>query len=737
MKQKLFTLLTALLFLSSGAWADVTPSLPSGTLTLPTVPSTGWTGDVTPTYYNPDGTSLYVFYSVELYKSSQTWKSNGTTGTSGSVSIAASSPFPASSVFTGFNKGAAVKVGDKGPYAYRVTNCVAAYALVASGSDKKRTVQIEVFEVVTGEVAAVATGTDETESSALTTIKVTGLDSSKEYYVRVSQKSGSGSGGSSSGNSTFYMVAFEAPSTPQSPTFSPASGIVEQGGTVSVTSTNAENIYYAWTSTESEPATPASWSYVTATAGVGSVPVPGEVTGTYYLYAYGKNSESGTIAHATYTISTPRTATTLAFVTPTTTVGVDNTVTNTPTLTPAAANEGAAFTYVSSDTDVATVDENTGEVTGVAVGTARITATYAGDATYSGSTGYYDIEVVQSAVDTKFWTSGALYSAKGGSGTYSFTGSEFIDNLEIVGSATALTITSGGNKTIDGNTVGGRVRFNKAGTEGGNYLHFKVKPNTKITFWGVRAGDTSMENGLALSIGSFGENEKVYSFEAGDVESMTYYYTGTSNTDVYAYSKADAGASMMAIKVETVTTEEITPSYDKTTYVTTEKLDFTDVIGLKAYAATAASASGITMSPVGAVPASTPLMLIGTASTTYNVPIVASADAPATNYLRAGTGAENWASIGGANYILYSDGKFHPVTSGTVATTKAYLHLDAAPSSHVLDIIFDEAGETTGIASVGKPQTTTEREVYNLAGQRVAQPTKGLYIVNGKKMVIK
>ena len=32
---------------------------------------------------------------------------------------------------------------------------------------------------------------------------------------------------------------------------------------------------------------------------------------------------------------------------------------------------------------------------------------------------------------------------------------------------------------------------------------------------------------------------------------------------------------------------------------------------------------------------------------------------------------------------------------------------------------------------------TNDKVVYNLAGQRVAQPTKGLYIVNGKKVIIK
>ena len=31
---------------------------------------------------------------------------------------------------------------------------------------------------------------------------------------------------------------------------------------------------------------------------------------------------------------------------------------------------------------------------------------------------------------------------------------------------------------------------------------------------------------------------------------------------------------------------------------------------------------------------------------------------------------------------------------------------------------------------------TSPNKIYNLAGQRVAQPTKGLYIVNGKKIVL-
>ena len=48
-----------------------------------------------------------------------------------------------------------------------------------------------------------------------------------------------------------------------------------------------------------------------------------------------------------------------------------------------------------------------------------------------------------------------------------------------------------------------------------------------------------------------------------------------------------------------------------------------------------------------------------------------------------------------------------------------------------------DAGETTSIADNNRVTITNNGDVYNLNGQRVAQPTKGLYIVNGKKVVIR
>ena len=177
----------------------------------------------------------------------------------------------------------------------------------------------------------------------------------------------------------------------------------------------------------------------------------------------------------------------------------------------------------------------------------------------------------------------------------------------------------------------------------------------------------------------------------------------------------------------------VTPAKATSTYVTTKALDFSAVEGLKAYAATAASASSVTLEEVGAVPAGTPLVLIGTAATEYTVPVAASASAPASNLLVAGDGTTTIGGTGKYDYVL-SSGVFHRANEGTVAVGKAYLHLDSAPAARELTISF---GEATGISAIAKSQEPNANGYYNLAGQRVAQPTKGLYIVNGKKIVVK
>jgi hypothetical protein len=43
----------------------------------------------------------------------------------------------------------------------------------------------------------------------------------------------------------------------------------------------------------------------------------------------------------------------------------------------------------------------------------------------------------------------------------------------------------------------------------------------------------------------------------------------------------------------------------------------------------------------------------------------------------------------------------------------------------------------TDIRSIDNGQLTMDKVYYDLSGRRVAQPSKGLYIINGKKVMVK
>lgn len=95
------------------------------------------------------------------------------------------------------------------------------------------------------------------------------------------------------------------------------------------------------------------------------------------------------------------------------------------------------------------------------------------------------------------------------------------------------------------------------------------------------------------------------------------------------------------------------------------------------------------------------------------------------------------------NYILAkvaeSVGFYKVDENGTwVNANTAYLAVAAAEAPSRGFFPFDD-DETTGINQIenAQPATVKDAVIYNLNGQRVMNPTKGLYIVNGKKVIIK
>lgn len=174
-----------------------------------------------------------------------------------------------------------------------------------------------------------------------------------------------------------------------------------------------------------------------------------------------------------------------------------------------------------------------------------------------------------------------------------------------------------------------------------------------------------------------------------------------------------------------------------TTLVSTETLDFSNVEGLTAYIATNVDNASdvVTLKRIGVVPANTPIVVKGAPSTTYIVPTtITTAGQPEGNLLR-GSATKSKELATGTAYIL-SDGKFCKNAAGTMPAGKAYLPAGTLTNgARMLTIVID--GDATAILSIDVEETPSRTGIYNLQGQRVKTPGKGLYIINGKKVIIK
>lgn len=134
---------------------------------------------------------------------------------------------------------------------------------------------------------------------------------------------------------------------------------------------------------------------------------------------------------------------------------------------------------------------------------------------------------------------------------------------------------------------------------------------------------------------------------------------------------------------------------------------------------------------------------------TANQPVLISAEAGDYTFDAEGTtitGSPVYGALTGVyastvvptgSYILtYKDGKvaFRKVDGATNYVTANHAYLTADTSEARLTIDF---GGTTGISSMLNSESLMHNEVFDLQGRKVGQPAKGMYIVNGKKYIVK
>ena len=91
--------------------------------------------------------------------------------------------------------------------------------------------------------------------------------------------------------------------------------------------------------------------------------------------------------------------------------------------------------------------------------------------------------------------------------------------------------------------------------------------------------------------------------------------------------------------------------------------------------------------------------------------------------------------------ILNTSGTLvHPTATGNMKGFRGYFVMHDAPANANAFVMNFSDGETTGIQPIRMENGTTPAEgIYDLSGRRIqGQPTqKGVYIQNGKKVVIK
>jgi hypothetical protein len=146
----------------------------------------------------------------------------------------------------------------------------------------------------------------------------------------------------------------------------------------------------------------------------------------------------------------------------------------------------------------------------------------------------------------------------------------------------------------------------------------------------------------------------------------------------------------------------------------------------------------------GIIPAKTGVVVRGTAGEKYDFFYTAEDGATETdgNLLRGYAGAAEYRNVslteGVTSYVLtVQDGNagfFRKDAGFKVYNHKAYLNVPATTVAS-LSIRFAGNGDTTGIDNATIVDGNATPVIYDLSGRRVEKATKGVYIVNGKKVI--
>lgn len=435
----------------------------------------------------------------------------------------------------------------------------------------------------------------------------------------------------------------------------------------------------------------------------------------------------------------------LAFSEATATVTLGQTFTA-PTL---SNPNGLTVTYSSSNDAIATVDPQTGEVTPVGVGTATITASSEATDIFRAGSASYEL-TVESAVPTTsatFWSEDWTGAVAGQTPTDVNSAYTYVDG----GSATKI--------------------YEQALATGESPELLIAKGNGSLTYGAINiAGHTGtltltyLANADRLTVTSATEGATV---TKGATTGNVYTWTITVPTTTTTLSLTMANSQSSNVRVDSIRLTSEVPNLGAGSFTITSAgygtyyIDQPFIMPEGAQGAVItevgqANSNGIAKATANwkyqagsIVPACEALLLKGEAKDYAYVMTASTASATADNLLHGSTVAVTPTEPANGLFYMLSYGKgenanvlgfYFANATGAAFESKAnrcWLALDNNTGSAVRGLVFDFNDDVTGINSVG---TTVDgvNVVYDLQGRRVVAPKAGnIYIVNGKKVLVK
>lgn len=494
-------------------------------------------------------------------------------------------------------------------------------------------------------------------------------------------------------------------------------------------------------------------------ANVGPKALKAGAYGTAVVTATFAGDDTYAASTATYTVNyteKAKPATTLDFGFATKTVNINETFTATAALKAGETTISGNVTYTSSKTGVATVNETTGEVLALAAGKTKITATFAGNGEYKGSTASYELTVVDpnALVSTFDFVNN----------TYGYGRTEKLNKGEIISNRTPITIvnTKNGSSTVTTFTSSDLRNYKAAVLTINADKGYLI---TKITMTGKRFLQLSLNdnNGTWNKVSVNGE-------WSGSSSSVSFTNLGSDSGNAVSYYTINI--EYVAVKPVTLdesqdNAETISGNADKTVNVKltrTLKADVWNTFCVPFDVTVAGSPlDGATIKQIASVVEKTDGAVINfedapatlEAGKAYLVRTAKAIVNPTFNGVTVKnvtpancSGNENYQLIGiysplkidaslyGKVFGINNQDKLAKVKQDTsIKGMRAYFLLANSAAAAKLNF----GGELTGIDAVDNGEAVMTGKVYNLNGQYVGNSLeglkKGVYVVNGKKVL--